>query len=33
MIDPFGNEKFVFPLLFAFVCDRPEGCQVHFLPQ
>jgi hypothetical protein len=33
MIDPFEKEQFVFPLLFAFVCNQPEGCKVHFLSQ
>jgi len=28
LIDPFGNPQFVYPLLFAYACDHPEGCKV-----
>lgn len=28
MTNPHGVERFVFPLLFAYVCDRPKGYKV-----
>ncbi|CAM6050719.1 unnamed protein product, partial [Sphagnum compactum] len=28
LTDPHGDEHWVFPLLYAYVCDHPEGCKV-----
>jgi hypothetical protein len=28
LIDPHGDEHWVFPLLYAYVCDHHEGCNV-----
>jgi len=27
-VDPWGSSQWVFPLLFSYICDHPEGCKV-----
>ena len=28
LLDPFGTPRWVFPLLYSFICDHPESCKV-----
>lgn len=28
LVDPFGNEHKVYPRLYSYVVDHPEGCKV-----
>ena len=30
LIDPFCNNQIVYPRLYSYVCDHPEGCKVQF---
>jgi len=31
-VDPWGSSQWVFPLLFSYICDHPEGCKVLDFP-
>lgn len=31
LMDPWGVPQFVYPLLFVYACDHPEGCKVSII--